>query len=864
MEFNFDLKRTEIFRAVKWGRHPFFKLAKILKKIFLILSALLFLVFLYGFIFDTLVKRIQDFLLGLTIIFLVIGLTNWLLESFLNSKLKKPKPRAKIDEVFTKPGNYNLADFLSFEAAEAVWKSIKFTQKRKLAAINSSILFYCLIANNPKLNFIFSRALLNLNEVKKIIEVHLRILKGNEFAEIFSQDFQDTIFESLKIAQEKGRQRIEIGDILAALAKHDLIFRKILIDADLKAEDIENLTRWLEDLEERVEESRKFWEWKNLIKKGTLAREWAAGYTINLDKFSFDITAMMRSQGFREIFTHKKEVATVERILISPEKNDALIIGEPGSGRRSIIEALTNKLSLGKSLPGINYKRVVQLDLVSLIAQITDQEQMELVLDTVLREAARAGNVILVIDEFQNYISGPKTTAKPGVIDISGIIGPYLQLANFQVIAITNFEGLHKNIEQNSSILSLFEKVEVPEVSEKETLFILEDRALKLENKYKIFISYPALRDIVFLSGKYIPNLPFPEKAMDLLDEASAFISHQKGKVLLPEHVAKIVSQKTEIPVGEIDVKEKEILLDLENLIHQRIIDQEEAVSEVSAALRRARAEVAVRNKPMGNFLFLGPTGVGKTKTSKALAEIYFGSESRMIRMDMSEFQTTEDISRLIGSPGEEGLLTTRVRENPFSLVLLDEVEKAHPNVLNLFLQVLDEGYLTDGLGRKVDFKNTIIIATSNAGYQIILEAIKNLSADFDEEKWKNVKGKILDYLFEKAIFRPEFINRFDAVVVFKPLSKENLLGIAELLLQELKENLIKKDIDFIITSDLKEKMVELSYNPSFGAREMRRVIQDKVENILAQAILSGQLSKGNSVEIQSVESGEFKLKINP
>ena len=863
MEFNFYLKRTEIFRAVKWSRHPFFKLAKIFKKIFLILSLLLFLVFLYGFIFDALVKRIEDSLLGLTIIFLVIGLTNWLLESFLNSKLKRPKLKTEIDRVFKKPENYNLAEFLSFEAAEAAWKSIKFAQKRKLAAISSSTLFYCLISGNPKLNFILYRALLTPIKIKKIIEAHFEIFKKSEFAEIFSQDFQNTIFEGLKIAQEKGHQRIEIGDILIALTRHDLIFKQILIDADLKAEDIENLTRWLEYLERKIEEGRKFWEWKNLLKNGTLAKEWTAGYTVNLDKFSVDITTMMRSQGFREIFTHKKEVAMVERILISPEKNDALIIGEPGSGRRSIIEALANKLSQGKSLPGINYKRVVQLDLVSLIAQITDQEQMELVLDTVLREAARAGNVILVIDEFQNYISGPKTTAKPGVIDISGIIGPYLRLPNFQVIAVTNFEGLHKNIEQNSSILSLFEKVEVSEVSEEETLFILEDRTLGLENKYKIFISYPALRDVVSLSGKYIPSLPFPEKAMDLLDEASAFISQRKEKVLLPEHVAKIVSQKTEIPVGEIDTKEREILLDLENLIHQRIINQDEAVNEVCTALRRVRAEVAVRNKPMGNFLFLGPTGVGKTETSKALAEVYFGSERKMIRMDMSEFQTTEDISRLIGSPGEEGLLTTQVRENPFSLVLLDEIEKAHPNILNLFLQVLDEGYLADGLGKKVDFKNTIIIATSNAGYQIILEAIKNLPPNFNEEAWQKIKEVILDYLFEKAVFRPEFINRFDAVVLFKPLSKENLLDIAELFLQELKENLLKKNIDFIITFDLKEKIVGLGYNPSFGAREMRRVIQDKVENILAQAILSGQLSKGNSVEIQPVESGEFKLKIN-
>jgi len=294
-------------------------------------------------------------------------------------------------------------------------------------------------------------------------------------------------------------------------------------------------------------------------------------------------------------------------------------------------------------------------------------------------------------------------------------------------------------------------------------------------------------------------------------------------------------------------------LLNLEKLIHQRIINQEEAVKEVSAALRRARAEVTVRKGPMGCFLFLGPTGVGKTETSKALTEIYFGAEERMIRMDMSEFQNVEDIPRLIGSAKEKGLLTTQVRENPFSSILLDEIEKAHPNILNLFLQVLDEGFLTDGLGRKVDFKNSIIIATSNAGYQVILEALKT------KVEWSGVKEKLLDYLFEKAIFRPEFINRFDAVVVFRPLTKENLLDIAELMLQKLKKNLKEKDIEFIITQSLKEKIVELGYSPIFGAREMRRVIQDKVENVLASALLSGQLKRGDRVE---VEPEEFKLKI--
>jgi len=280
--------------------------------------------------------------------------------------------------------------------------------------------------------------------------------------------------------------------------------------------------------------------------------------------------------------------------------------------------------------------------------------------------------------------------------------------------------------------------------------------------------------------------------------------------------------------------------------LHQRIIDQEEAVDEISKALRRARTELKIRKGPMGTFLFLGPTGVGKTETSKALAEIYFGSEERMIRLDMSEFQNLEDIPKLIGAPGKEGLLTTKVREAPFSLILLDEFEKAHPNILNLFLQVFDEGFLTDGLGRKVYFKNSIIIATSNAGYQMIFKAVQ------ENKDWQKLKEELINYLVENGIFRPELLNRFDAVVLFKPLTKENLLKIAELMLKKIEKSLKEKDIEFLITDELKEKIVELSYDPKFGAREMQRIIQDKVGNVLAEGILRGILKRGSKVEVDS------------
>jgi len=855
-KFNFNLKTTAIYRAVKWAKNPVFKLAKSsLRKLCLVLFVLIFLTFIYGFLTDAISQKAQSLTLGLATIFLTLFLTFWLIESFLNSKIKKPRLKATIKEVVSNLEKYNLADFLSFEAARAVSDSIKFCRKRKIAEISSTVLFYFLLANNQNLNFIFSRALLNVKEIKQFLQSYFKTISSQSQPKnmVYAGDFQHSIFESLKIAEKKNHLRIETEDIIAGLAKHDLIFKRILIDNNLKAQDIENLSWWLGDLEEKIKENKRFWEWKNLVKKGSLGKEWTAGYTLTLDRFSTDLSELVRKRGLPEIIGHQKEISAMERILSRREINNVLIVGESGSGRKSMIHALAKKSVLGESSAEVNYKRIIQLDLTNLLAQISSFEEVEVTLDNIFREVILAGNVVLVIDEFHNFISGG---FRPGVIDISGVLAPYLAYPAFQIVAITTFEGLHKNIEQNPSLLSLFEKVEVAEISERETLMLLQNLSLILEQKYKKFVSYQSLRDIIVYCSKYLPAIPFPEKAMDLLDEVMVYLFQTaiKDKVLLPKHIAYLVSEKTQIPVGEIEKEERQVLLNLENLIHERIINQEEAVKEVAASLRRARAEVATRSGPMGTFLFLGPTGVGKTETAKALAEIYFGSEDRMIRLDMSEFQSATDIPQLLGAPGEEGLLTTQVRKRPFSLILLDEIEKAHAHVLNLFLQILDEGHVTDGLGRKVDFKNSIIIATSNAGYQIILEALR------EKTEWFKVKQKLLDRLFEEGIFRPEFINRFDATVVFRPLSKENLLAIADLMLKKLKKNLKEKEIDFVITEPLKERIAELGYDPTFGARQMRRVIQDKIENVLAQAILSGQIKRGGRAKI---DPDSFKLIVN-
>ena len=688
-----------------------------------------------------------------------------------------------------------------------------------------------LVHEQKNLRFIFNRLLLDPKEI--ITRLEASVPKSDLGAPKFD-------LGGAKTAQE----------VLINEAKENKEFQKILLELKVTPKDIQQVSLWHSSLKLKLEEQKRWWDKKNLRRRGTLGRQWSSGFSPLLDQFSHDITKEIQQRRFFEIVGHKKEINALERILARNQMNNALLIGQPGSGKRTIIRELARRSALGETLPELNHKRVVVLDIPSLLSHLESLGEREAALDQIFKEVVRSGNIILVIDEFHNFTS--PTEQRAGTLNITGILSKYLNLPRFPIIAITSFYGLHRDIEQNPALLSQLEKVEVEVISQDEALEVLWSMTPFFEKKYKAFISYPALKSIVSFSEKYIQAVPLPKKALDVLDEAMVALAQAKEKVLLPRHIARIISEKTHIPVGEVEEKEKEILLHLEDLIHKKIINQNEGVREIASSLRRARTKISSKKGPMGSFLFLGPTGVGKTETAKALASIYFGSESRIIRLDMSEFQSTKDIARLLGSPGQEGLLTTKVREDPFSLILLDELEKAHGNILNLFLQILDEGHVTDGLGRKVDFTHSIIIATSNAGYQIILRALK------EDVDFASIKQEIFDELFAKGIFRPEFLNRFDGVILFQPLSEQHLVDIAQLMLAKLQRNLQEKGIEFTITQPLKAKIAKLGYNPQFGARDMRRVIQDKVENVLATALLRGTMKRGDSVEIDS-ETFEIK-----
>ena len=773
----------------------------------------------------------------------------WLI--FFNSVLKKNtylKPPLEEVVFLMDTEDINLAEYLDFDVACALTDALSFCRKRKIPLTASYVILF--LFRDQRVDRVFEKLDLAKKDIKSMLKRREEKVVQSEI--LYSPVFLEIIKGAARFAVANFHRQIELRDFLTTAAEYDEDFRKVLFNNNLEASDVDHVISWDDFITYEAEWKRKFWKLENLLKKPGIGKQWAAGYTVNVDKYAIDVTKLIKKKDLSlHVVGRKKEIERMERILSRRGENNILVIGKPGGGRSTIVYSFAKKILEGKSVPILNFKRILELDIQAMFAGLETQGEILERFKIVFSEAADAGNIILIIDDFHNYIGAQEGI---GGIDISSALIPYLGSPELQIIGVTTFQGLHKKIETSPTVMNFFEKVEIEDPSKEETMFILEDLLPGFEKEYGLKVGYKSLKAIIDLTDRYIQDVPFPEKAIDFLGEVMVYTrTKTKSKTVLPEHAAQVISEKTRIPAGEIQKTEKEKLLHLEKFIHRRVINQEEAVDVLADAMRRTRAGVARRGKPIGTFLFLGPTGVGKTETCKALAESYFGSESRMIRVDMSEYQSTESIQRLIGSSDgkEPGLLTNAIRENPFSLILLDEIEKAHPNILNLFLQVLDEGRLTDSLGRTVSFRNSIIIGTSNAGAELIRQYVGRKV----DRAFSFFKKELIEHLLTERIFRPEFLNRFDAVVIFEPLSRKNLTDIAILMLQRLNKRLaVGRGIEFVVTKDLAEKVAELGYNPEFGARPMNRVIQDRIENKIATRILAGDLKRGDVIEMKPEE----------
>lgn len=664
-------------------------------------------------------------------------------------------------------------------------------------------------------------------------------------------------------------------------------------------------------------------QYKDEFQNGKPGKRRNAEGTPSLDQFSRDLTELARDGKLDPVVGRETEIDRVIQILSRRSKNNPCLIGEPGVGKTAIVEGIAERIVGGMVPDTVLGKRVVSLDLSGIVAGSKYRGEFEERIKKVLAEVAKAGNVLLFIDEIHTIIGAG---GAEGAIDASNILKPALARGEVQVIGATTIEEYRKYIEKDAALERRFQPVVVEEPTEEEAISILKGLRGQYESHHHVTITDEAVEAAVRLSARYINDRFLPDKAIDLMDEAAAKVrlhvggdpreaaelrreiaeaqetleqalsggdleaarkaqakrqeldekleklnakakqgSRRHHQTVGEDEIADVVSGWTKIPVKKLTEGEAARLKKLEATLHKRVIGQEEAVSAVAKAVRRGRVGLKDPKRPIGSFLFLGPTGVGKTEISKALAEAVFGQEQAMIRVDMSEYMEKHSVSKMIGSPpgyvGHEdgGQLSEKVRRNPYAVILFDEIEKAHPDVFNILLQVLDDGHITDSQGRKVDFKNTIIIMTSNAGAQAIVEPKKLGFASGNDEKqnYERMKGSVMEEV--RRIFKPEFLNRIDETIVFRALNKDDMKQIVGLMTKELAKRCeTQLGITLVVRDAAKQYIVDKAYDPKYGARPLRRKIQDEIEDPLAEKLLDGSIRRGDEVIVTTKKNAIF------
>ena len=650
--------------------------------------------------------------------------------------------------------------------------------------------------------------------------------------------------------------------------------------------------------------------------------------TPTLDQYARDLTQYAKVGKLDPVLNRDDEIESVIGILSRRMKNNPCLIGEPGVGKTAIVEGLASRIVDGAVPDTLEQKRILTLDLSGMVAGSKYRGEFEERIKRALRETKAAGNILLFIDELHTVIGAG---GAEGAIDASNILKPAMARGEIQVIGATTREEYRKHIEKDAALERRFQPVVIEEPSAVQTISMLKGLRSRYEEFHKVEITDAAIEAAVQLSERYLNDRYLPDKAIDLIDEASAKFhlqtvyaqsdrtqeyekeredlyeqkeqaliagdlervrellaaekklekkiekeeelkqeQRQKKDKILPSHIAQVVAKWTHIPVEQMEEAEKERLKKLDAILHERVVGQNDAVKAVARAIRRGRVGLKDPKRPIGSFLFLGPTGVGKTELSKALAEAVFGSEKDMIRVDMSEYMEKQSVSKMIGSPPgyvgyeEGGQLSEKVRRKPYSVLLFDEIEKAHPDVFNMLLQVLEDGHITDAHGKKVDFKNTIIIMTSNAGANRIISP-KTLGfgqVKTSEEEYKKMKEGVMEEV--KHIFKPEFINRVDEMIVFHALNKENIKDITKIMLKQFAKRVKNQmDMELCIADDVVDFISDKGFDKDYGARPIRRALQTELEDVLAEAVLMGDISIGDTVDVSlSCEGTKKKIVV--
>lgn len=649
--------------------------------------------------------------------------------------------------------------------------------------------------------------------------------------------------QMFSLLKSEGEQ-VSLSHFASALFAYDEGLQKFLASKQLEVADFVGASEWVSRNEREYKGYLRWWSKDSLGRIQGIGKDWGYGEIVHLERYALPIGNHPAFTSTGEGTFGERESREIERILSRGREANVLLVGEEGVPKLTPLARLSRKITAGTVFPQLEHKRLFVLDGVLFASALKERADFEAELMRVLSESIRAGNIILVLDNFDKLFQSARGLGS----DLLSLLDTALTSKTIQVIALTEISAFRELFEPDPRIRERFERVIIEGTGVSGAIPILEGEAMRAEAETGVIFTYPALRAIAESADRYFFEGVMPDKAIDLLRELVPQIKLSKKNLVTREDVRLLVSSKTGIAVSEAKGEERTKLLKLEEVLHERIVGQDEAVKAISGALRRARSGIGSPNRPMGSFLFLGPTGVGKTETTKALAQVFFGDEQSISRLDMSEYQGDDALSRLIGSfeGGKVGTLASLLREHPYGVLLLDEFEKTTKEVHNLFLQILDEGFFTDVSGKRVNARNLIMIATSNAASDVIW----NMKPEIGDKE----KDIVLTEIINRAIFKPELLNRFDGVILFRPLQGTDLRTIAKLQLQKLAKRLKEKGLELIITDPLLDFLASVGQDPKFGARPMNRAIQKKVEQVIAEKMLRGEITPGSRIELTGSE----------
>lgn len=631
---------------------------------------------------------------------------------------------------------------------------------------------------------------------------------------------------------------IGVGKYLLA---HDPSFATFLKEQGVRGETFLGAVRWVVGTHHAEKNRARYWSRDQLSKVTGIGRELAYGVAYTLQSFSRDIrTSAVFSTLTRDSAYAAEKLVEIEVALAGQKASNVLLIGEAGVGKMDLLMEVARRMRTGEALDALVGEHVYVLDTNRLFAVHQDKAAFEQTFLHLLTEATEAGHVIIVIEHLHTFI---QEAAALGVF-IPELLDEYLALPDIHIIATDTPDSYHTHLETNGSFMRRFTEVVIETPNLEATTRVLERVALQQEAKHSCLITYQALQAVSEAADRYIVDGVMPDKAITLLLQVIAAATQAETAVITDELVYQTVSEQTGMPAGPIEEAERDQLLHLEDNLHRLVVGQQRALDAIAKTMRRARTGIQASDKPIGSFLFLGPTGVGKTETAKALATVFFGGEQNLRRLDMSEYSGDDAVTQLIGANDRTGTLPTLLREHPYSVMLLDEFEKAAQPVHDVFLQILDEGKFTDGRGEVINARNCIIIATSNAGSRLILETVQS------RQTLRHLNGAIIDHVIETGVYRPELINRFDNTIIFEPLTVAEQRQVAQLLLNGLHARIESQGYTLSLAPDLIDLLVEQGYHPEFGARPMQRVIQDVIEEAIAQQIISGAVQKGQTITL--------------